>query len=220
MSTLRDHALSGLAGVLIGFVAAYFLFESVAERQPQRRAFHADGGASAATGPGSGAGPPAGGVPADGGQSAGVAAGGGVVRAPFMERVDELEREIAAAPDDPAPRLRLATLYFDVGLWPQAEEAYGRYLEVRPEDPDGLTDLGAALYQQGRFEEALARFREAREIAPDHLEARFNEALVLAFGLRRLDEAEEVVEELRRAHPGDPNVERLAAGIAQAKGAA
>lgn len=221
MSTLRDHALSGLAGVLIGFVAAYFLFESIAERQPQRRAFHGDGGGAAATAPAPGGGP-AGGAPGDGGRSGVPAggAGGGAVRAPFMEAVAELEREIAAAPDDPEPRLRLATLYFDVGLWPQAEQAYGRYLEVRPEDPDALTDLGAALYEQGRFEEALARFREARQIAPDHFQARVNEALVLAFGLRRFDDAEALVEELRRAHPGDPNVERLAAGIARAKGQA
>jgi tetratricopeptide (TPR) repeat protein len=207
MSRLRDHALSGLAGVLVGFVAAYFLFESVAERQPQRRAFHADGEAAAAPAPG-------------GGPAAGGPGSGGAVRAPFMERVGELEREIAAAPDDPAPRLRLAALYFDAGLWPQAEQAYGRYLEGRPDDPDAMIDLGVALYQQGRFEDALARFRRVREIAPDHFQARFNEALVLAFGLRRFDEAEALVEELRRLRPGDPEVERLAAGIAEGKGAA
>ena len=210
MRTLRDHALSGLAGVLIGFVAAYFLFESVAERQPQRRAFHGDGASAAAAAPAPGAGP-AGGTPSG---------SGGAVRAPFMEMVGELEREIAAAPGDPAPRLRLAALYFDAGLWPQAEQAYGRYLEVRPDDPSALVDLGVALYQQGRFEDALGRFRRAREIDPDLPQARFNEALVLAFGLRRFDEAEAVVEELRRLRPDDPDVERLAAGIAEGKGAA
>lgn len=213
MSTLRDHALSGLAGVLVGFVAAYFLFESIAERQPQRREFHADSGT--AVGLETPGGMPPGAVPPGAGPAA-----GGAVRAPFMERVGELEREIAAAPEDPAPRLRLATLYFDAGLWPQAEQAFGRYLEVRPDDPDGLTDLGVALYQQGRYEDALARFQRAREVAPDHLQARFNEALVLAFGLRRFDEAEALVEELRSERPGDPDVERLASGIARARGTA
>jgi len=209
MSALRDHALSGLAGVLAGFVAAYFLFESVAERQPPRRAVHGDAGAAVAA-------PAPGGNPAPGGDPA----AGGAPRAPFMERVGELESEIAAAPDDPAPRLRLAELFFDFGLWPQAERAYGRYLEVAPDDPDALTDLGVSLYQQGRFDDALARFRQAREIAPEHLQARFNEALVLAFGLRRFEEAEAAVEELRRLEPGNPDVERLAAGIAEGKDAA
>jgi len=214
MSALRDHALSGLAGVLAGFVAAYFLFESVAERQPPRRAVHGDTGAAVAA-PAPGGGPVAGGDPAAGGNPA---AGAG--RAPFMERVAELEAAIAAAPADPAPRLRLAELFFEFGLWPQAERAYGRYLEVAPADPDALTDLGVSLYQQGRFEEALARFREVRGVAPEHFEARFNEALVLAFGLRRFAEAEAAVEELRRLQPGNPDVERLAAGIAEGKDAA
>jgi tetratricopeptide (TPR) repeat protein len=222
MSGLRDHALSGLAGILVGFVAAYFLFESVAERQPQRRAFHG-GDAAAVAGPGAdgGAAPGAGGGgPAAAAPQAGGGASGGAPRAPFMEQVAAIEAEIAAAPADPAPRRRLAELFFGVGLFPQAERAFESYLELQPDDPRALTDFGVTLYQQSRFDEALAQFRRAREIAPDSLEPRFNEALALAFGLRRFDEAEAAVEELRRLEPGHPDIERLAAGIAQAKGAA
>lgn len=210
MTALRDQALAALLGVLVGFVAAYFLFESVATRQPPRRAFHGDDGTAVAApggnGPGAEAAPPTG------------AAGGG--RAPFMEAVAELQQEAAAAPDDPGPRLRLANLYFNVGLWPQAEAAYGRYLELAPDDPDALTDLGVCLYQQGRFDEALERFQRAQEAVPDHWQSRFNEALVLAFGLQRWDEAEALVEELRRLQPDNPNVERLAAEIERNKAAA
>ncbi len=71
-----------------------------------------------------------------------------------------------------------------------------------------------------RFDQALANFRRVRELAPDHWESRFNEAVVLAFGLRRYDEAEALVEELRRLQPDNPNVERLAAGIEESKSAA
>lgn len=208
MSTIRDHALSGLAGLLVGFVAAYFLFESVASQQPPRRAFHGAGGAEAAPPP----------PPSNGGGMA--PSGGGAPRAPFMERANEIQQRIAAAPEDPSPRLELANLYFDAGLWPQAEAAYGGYLEIRPDDPDALSDLGVSLYQQGSFDQALANFRRVRELAPDHWESRFNEAVVLAFGLRRYDEAEALVEELRRMQPDNPNVERLAAGIEEGKSAA
>ncbi len=211
MSTIRDHALSGLAGLLVGFVAAYFLFESVASQQPPRRAFHGDGGDAVAAPP-----PP----PPDGGGGMTAPDAGGAPRAPFMEKVNEIQQRITAAPDDPSPRLELANLYFDAGLWPQAETAYGGYLELRPDDPDALSDLGVSLYQQESFDEALAIFRRVRELAPDHWESRFNEAVVLAFGLRRFDEAEALVEELRRLQPDNPNVERLAAGIEESKSAA
>lgn len=204
MSTIRDHALSGLAGLLVGFVAAYFLFESVASQQPPRRAFHGDGGTTqvAAT---------------PGGVATGAA---GAPRAPFMEQVNAIQQRISASPEDPAPRLELANLYFDAGLWPQAETAYGSYLELSPDDPDALSDLGVSLYQQGRFDEALERFRRVRELQPDHWESRFNEAVVLAFGLRRYEEAEALVEELRRVQPDNPNIQRLAAGIEEQKSAA
>lgn len=201
MSTIRDHALSGLAGLLVGFVAAYFLFESVASQQAPRRAIHGDGAvAQAAPSPTPGT--------------------GGAVRAPFMEQVNQIQAAIDAAPSDPAPRRALGNLYFDAGLWPQAEAAYRSYLEVSPDDPDGLTDLGVCLYQQGSFDEALVQFRRAHELAPEHWESRFNEALVLAFGLRRYDEAEALVDELRSLQPDNPNIERLAAGIEESKSAA
>lgn len=207
MSTIRDHALSGLAGLLVGFVAAYFLFENVGSQQPPRRAFHGEGGAAQAAPP-----------PSTGAATASGAAG--APRAPFMEAVNRIQAQIDAAPDDPEPRRALGNLYFDAGLWPQAEAAYRGYLELRPDDPDALTDLGVSLYQQRSFEEALTQFRRAHELAPDHWESRFNEALVLAFGLGRFEEAEAVVEELRRLQPGNPNIESLATGIEEQKSAA
>lgn len=206
MSTIRDHALSGLAGLLVGFVAAYFLFESVATQQPPRRAFHGDGGTAQAAA-----------APGGGGGDAGAA---GAPRAPFMEQVNAIQQRISAAPDDPAPRLELANRYFDAGLWPQAETAYGSYLELSPDDPDALSDLGVSLYQQGRFDEALERFRRVQELQPDHWESRFNEAVVLAFGLNRYDEAGALVEELRGLQPGNPSIEQLAAEIEKRKSAA
>lgn len=207
MSTIRDHALSALGGLLVGFVAAYFLFESVASQQPPRRAFHGDGGVARAAPPASTVGTAA---PAD----------GGAPRAPFMEAVNRIQAQIDAAPEDPEPRRALGNLYFDAGLWPQAEAAYRDYLEIQPDDPDALTDLGVSLYQQRSFDDALVQFRRAHQIAPDHWESRFNEALALAFGLRRFEEAEALVEELRRLQPDNPNVERLAAGIEESKSSA
>lgn len=205
MTSFRDQALSGLAGVLLGFLAAYFLFESVAEEQPPRRRVHGGEAAAVATGA----------APGDG--EAGPAAARPPGQAPFLDRVDRIESEIRSAPGDPQPIRRLARLYFDAGLWDRAETAFERYLELAPDDPEAHADLGVSLYQQGRFDDALARFRQAQEIEPGHWQSSFNEALAL-FGLKRWDEAAEVVDRLREERPGVPQVEQLAAAIDRQRG--
>lgn len=208
----RDPLLFTLAGVMIGFIAAYFAFELVAERQPQRlipgtAAVGAPviGGQGAA--PGSGPGP-------------GPGAGAGAARAPFLERVAALERRVAADPADSAALIELGNLYFDVQNWSGAAEAYGRFLDLEPERPDVLSDLGVSLQRLGRAQEALAMFDRAQELEPDHWQSRYNEVVVLAFDLGRWSDAERVLGELRELQPGNADVERLAAAVEERKNAA
>ncbi len=51
--------------------------------------------------------------------------------------------------------------------WPQSLEAWGRYLQVRPEDEEGWRKHGYALGQLGRHEEAVASYRRATELKPN-----------------------------------------------------
>ncbi|MEM7480352.1 MAG: tetratricopeptide repeat protein [Acidobacteriota bacterium] len=194
----RESALSLLAGVLIGFVAAYFLFESIAERQPARIPMEAA-------------------VSAQAGGQAGGAPDGQPVEGPFMAQVRRLEERLRANPDDADAVHELSNLYFDAQAWDFAEQGYVRYLQLRPDDPDVLTELGVTLYNQGRFEESLARFDRAQELSPDHWESLFNRTVVLAFGMARWDDAEEMMDRLRTLRPDSPEVERLATGIEERK---
>ena len=195
----RDHVLSAMAGLLVGFIGAYFLFEFVAERQPQRLLPGAAAATAGATAEAEGGPPPA---------------------APFLARVAELERFVEANPQDADAVRELGNLYFDAENWNGAAAAYQHYLSLRPGDADVLSDYGVSLQRLGRAEEALAMFQRAQQLDPAHWQSRYNQALVLAFDLKRFGEAEQVLDDLRKLQPDNPDVERLAAAIAERKNAA
>jgi tetratricopeptide (TPR) repeat protein len=163
------------------------------------------------------AGQPGAAQPAAGGQPG----GDGPVRAPFLEQqAAALERQLEADPTDSAAALQLGNLYFDLQNWEGAVLAYGRYLELAPADPDVLSDLGVSFQRLGRADEALAMFDRAQQLAPDHWQSRYNEVVVLAFQLQRWDDAREVLGELQRLQPDNPEVARLAQAVEERRNAA
>jgi len=197
----RDSALFLLIGLLAGFLAGYILHEEMAEIQPARLAPEA-----------------AGAHPSDG-SAAGAMAGspataGGVSP---MAQIEELRRRVDADPTDVEAVLGLANLNFDIQNWERARELYERALTLRAGDPDVLTDLGISLRALGRFDEALARFREAQALAPRHWQARFNEIVVLAIDRQDLVGAEARLAELTPLVPGNADVARLAEEIRRRK---
>ena len=207
----RDNVLWALAGVLVGFVAAYFLFEAVGSQQPARAiAGQAPPGAAVPGAPGAPAAP-----------GPGAPAGEAGVNAPFLQQqARQLEAAVEENPEAAESWLQLANLRFDLQQFAGAAEAYERYLALSPEHPDVLTDLGVTYHMTGRPQEALAQFDRAQELQPDHWKSQFNEVVVLAFDLGRLDDAARVLERLRELQPNNADVERLAAEVNARRGSA
>lgn len=218
----RDNVLWALGGVLVGFVAAYFLFEAVGSKQSPRAVIGQAPPAAVAPGGGAPGGAPGGAAPgggAPGGGAPGTAGGG--VNAPFLQQqARQLEQAVEANPSAAGSWLELANLRFDLQQFAAAAEAYQSYLELAPPHPDVLTDLGICLQMTGRPREALEQFDRAQQLQPDHWMSHFNEVLVLAFDLGRLDEAAEVLERLQELQPNNPDVERLAAEVSARRSAA
>lgn len=200
----RNDALFLVIGLLVGFIAGYLMQEVMADRQPPRLV-HGEGGTTAAApAPPPAAGP--GGPPTQQSQQTQQA---------LLQEVQSLEAFVQANPQDADALLRLANLSFDVESWSRCVEMFERYLELRPETPDLLSDLGVCYRGVGQLDRALATFDRAHEIEPDHWQSRFNEAVVLGLDQRNYEAADEVVEELRALQPGNPQVERLAEEIAR-----
>lgn len=193
----RDHVLFLVIGLLAGFLAGYVMQEELSARQPQR-AVH---GASALREPSAGSPADPRGLPTTTAPTAPVAP---------MAEIEKLRRRIEADPKDAEAILELANLNFDIQNWPRALELYSRLLELRPGDPDALTDLGICLRAQKDFTGALARFREAQSFAPRHWQSRFNEVVVLAIDLNDLATATSRLVELEKLAPGNSDVSRLA----------
>lgn len=201
----RDNVLWALVGLMIGFVAAYFLFEAVGSEQPPRLPFDQTA-ANAAGAP----------APVQPGAAAGQAPG----TAQMQQRLQQVEAYLQENPNDADAWLQLANLSFDLQDWPRAVRGYESHMELAEPTPDVLSDYGVSLHRVGRSEEAIAFFDRAQQMQPDHWQSYFNEAVVLAFGLGSFDRAAEVVTELRELQPDNPDVQRLAAEIEDRRDAA
>jgi tetratricopeptide (TPR) repeat protein len=195
----RDNFLFALVGVLIGFVAAYFVYETVAERQPPRMT---TGAAASAAAPG--------GAPG--------AAGQGVSQ--VEAQIQQIQQFLQANPDNAEAWLSLANLSFDHEQWALATQAYERYVTLAEPSPDVLSDMGVSLHRVGRSDEALNLFHRAQEMQPDHWQSYYNEVVVLGLDLGRLDEAAEVMAELEELQPDNTNVQRLGEELERRRNAA
>lgn len=227
----KDNLLFAVVGILIGFLSGYLMEEAMDSRQPARAipGQAGMGGPGATTGamPGLG-GPGAGPMP----DMPGGSTGGSPME--IMRQLEGLQQQLARDPNNADLVLAVANESFDVAnqvpnpagsrpLWMQARELYTRYLEMRPQDPNlpnVLSDLGVSHQELGEYDQALSMFRRAREIAPDHWQSLFNQVVVLAFNMRQFDEAQQVLEDLQRVQPNNPDVQRLATAVEQQRNAA
>lgn len=217
----KDNLIFAAFGLLLGFVTAWLMFEKVTMRQPPR----AIPGQSEMTAVGAPAAPSTG-MPGEGPASSG---------APLdMSRLEQLQQQVQANPDNPDMILALAHESYDIAqqvpnpagsrpLWMQARDLYIRYIELRPEDPNMpniLSDLGVSYQELGEFDQALEIFRRVQAMSPDHWQSLYNQVVVLAFSKKEIDEARKVLAELQRVQPNNPDVQRLAAAVEEQRNAA
>jgi tetratricopeptide (TPR) repeat protein len=99
-----------------------------------------------------------------------------------------LEDAVRARPSDAGAQLMLANALHDNRMLPRAVEAYGKYLTMRPKDPDARTDLGICYFQMAQADSlnresllhhAVSAMEEAFNSAPrPHQPSAFNLGVV------------------------------------------
>ena len=103
--------------------------------------------------------------------------------------IQELEKQLANEPAKRELYVALGNACFDARQHERAIRAYEKALEMNDRDADVLTDVGIMYREAGAYDMALARFRQAQTVDPAHINAAFNEGVVLYYDLQRKPEA-------------------------------
>ena len=119
-----------------------------------------------------------------------------------MKLLSEVVKRRQDASDDEV--VAVQTLLGDIHLArsriSHAESAFGEALKIDPKSAGALRGLGDALYQAGRYSEALAHFEAAAQADPDDIPSKVGVAKT-KIALERLQDAREMMKKLREAHP-------------------
>ena len=99
-----------------------------------------------------------------------------------------------------------AELYLRERKYPQAEAAFGRALQVVPDDPALLYGRGLAYAQAGNIDMAVQDFQRLLKIKPGDVDASNALGFTLADANRDLPEAERLIQVARAAKPEDPAI--------------
>ena len=99
-----------------------------------------------------------------------------------------------------------ADLYMREQKYGQAEAAYGRALQIAPEDPGLLYSRGLAFAEAGKIDLAVQDFHHLLKITPGNVDASNALGFTLADADRDLPEAQQLIEVARKAKPEDPAI--------------
>lgn len=89
--------------------------------------------------------------------------------------------------------------------WPEALEAYHNALQLSPDNPDVLTNLGLWHFDRKDYQRALESFETALQRTPNHPDAMNFLGVCLAH-LGQLEQQLPVLERLVHKHPSEPSV--------------
>lgn len=114
----------------------------------------------------------------------------------------DLEELVRAYPDDPAVLHLLADLHRDLGQWEPARSLYERVLEIEPDEPWVLLELGNYFFLQRAFGEAIGYYQRVTDLLPEHVGAWFNlsQAYSESFNFNEMEAA------IGRAQDLDPSL--------------
>lgn len=111
-------------------------------------------------------------------------------------RIAELEQIVAKEPKNLQAWITLGNDYFDANQAQKAVQAYGKALELDPNNPNVLTDQGVMFRALGFYDRALSNFEKSLKIDPRHLQSLYNIGIVYAVDLKQSVKARATFEAL------------------------
>jgi len=141
-------------------------------------------------------------------EAAGIPAGAGSPT-DYARRIAEGEKIVARDPKNLNAWISLGNDYFDTEQAQKAINAYGKALEIQPNNPNVLTDQGVMFRKVGWYDKALANFEKAQKIEPNHLQSLYNMGIVYAMDLKQPDKATAVWNQYLKYDPNSATATQI-----------
>lgn len=119
----------------------------------------------------------------------------------YAKELMALEQLSRDSPKNPEYKTRIGNLYYDLGQYRKAIEAYYQSLALRPQDPNVETDIATCLHYLGQNDEALEVLERVLRYSPNFPQALFNKGVILHSGKNDTQGAIAAWEELLQVHP-------------------
>jgi cytochrome c-type biogenesis protein CcmH/NrfG len=199
----RSFLLGGALGLAVGLLVALFAYQIGRAGGRLRAAEPVIAAPTAAPAP-----------MAPGAAQGGASAEGGLTPE-LAEHISVLEQLVKTDPKNHDAWVQLGNAYFDSHQHQASVDAYARALQLRPDDPDVLTDQGIMYRALQQYDRALANFQKASRLDPRHLQSLYNQGVVYGFDLHDRAKAEKAWNELIRLAPASDDANRARAALAQ-----
>jgi cytochrome c-type biogenesis protein CcmH/NrfG len=134
-------------------------------------------------------------------------------------RIQMNQSIVARDPKNVAAWVQLGNDYFDTRQPQKAIDAYGRALELKPNDPDVLTDQGVMYRAVGQFDKAIQNFEQANRADPKHTQSLFNLGVVYSNDLKQPKKAIEAWSRVIQIAPQSEQAAQARTGIEELKAA-
>jgi cytochrome c-type biogenesis protein CcmH/NrfG len=135
----------------------------------------------------------------------------------FQARITQMQQVVARDPKNVEAWVQLGNDYFDTRQPQKAIEAYGRALELKPNNPNVLTDQGVMYREIGQFDRAIANFQKANQLDPKHVQSLYNMGVVYLNDLKQPKKAIDAWTKVIQVAPQSEQAHQARGAIEEAK---
>jgi cytochrome c-type biogenesis protein CcmH/NrfG len=132
--------------------------------------------------------------------------------------IQNYEQRASQNPQDPLIPLQLANYLYDKRYFNLAIEWYQRSLTLNPRDINARTDLGTSYFYTGRPQQAIAEYKKALALDPNHEPTIFNLIVVNLEGTHDLHAARKYWNILDKKNPNYPGLKEIKSKLDEAEG--
>jgi tetratricopeptide (TPR) repeat protein len=133
----------------------------------------------------------------------------------LLNRLNELERLSLADPQNAEYQTEIGNIYYDLGRYQNAVDAYEKSLKLQPRNPGVSTDAATCYHNIGQDDKALELLDEVLRFSPNFAQALFNKGVILINGKRDVAAGIAAWEELLRTNPDFPQKAEIEEQILQ-----